>query len=82
MLALLGPPAVVIAQHSATIPSGTEINVRTDEAINADAENTNSSRMYTGRVSEDVQDSSGNVVIPRGSRAQLAAIRDSEGLSL
>lgn len=81
MLALASPAAVVVAQHS-TIPSGTEITVRTDEAINADAENTSTSRMYTGRVSHDVLDRDGNVVIPKGSRAQLAAIKDSDGLSL
>jgi hypothetical protein len=81
ILAVVSPAAMVVAQHS-TIPSGTEITVRTDEAINADADNTSTTHMYPGRVSEDVQDRDGNVVIPRGSHAQLAAIKDSEGLSL
>jgi hypothetical protein len=81
MLAVISPAAVAVAQHS-TIPSGTEITVRTDEAINADADNSSTNHMYTGRVSEDVQDRDGNVVIPRGSRAQLAAVKDGDNLSL
>lgn len=82
MLAFLSPAAVVVAQHSATIPSGTEITVRTDEAINADAQNADTSRIYSGKVSRDVLDQDGNVLIPRGSPARLAAIRDSNGLSV
>ena len=81
LLALLTPAAVAIAQRS-SIPSGTEITVRTDEAINADAQNADTSRMYTGTVSKDVLDRDGNVMIPKGSRAQLAAMRDANGLSL
>jgi hypothetical protein len=81
MLAFLSPAAVVLAQH-ATIPSGTEITVRTDEAINADTQNADTSRTYTGRVSEDVLDSNGNVLIPRGSPARLAAVRESDQLVL
>jgi hypothetical protein len=81
VLAVLSPAAVVVAQHS-TIPGGTEITVRTDEAINADAENTGNNRIYTGRVSENVQDRDGNIVIPKGSHAQIAAIKDADGLSL
>ena len=84
MLVFLSSTAPAVAQHRATIPDGTEITVRTDEAINADAQNTDTdtSRLYSGKVSEDVRDGDGNVLIPRGSPAQLAAIRDSNGLSL
>ena len=81
-LALLSPAAVAAAQRAATIPSGTEIMVRTDEAIHADAQDTNTSRIYTGKVSEDVRDSDGRVLIPRGSPAELAAISESDGLAL
>jgi hypothetical protein len=70
-----------VAQR-ATIPSGTEIAVRTDQAINADADTTRSSPTYTGRVSQDVLDRDGNVLIPRGSAAQLAAMRDGDNLAL
>ena len=79
MLALLGGSA--FAQR-ATIPSGTEIAVRTDEAISANADTTTSSPTYTGKVSEDVMDREGNVLIPRGSPAQLAAMRDGNNLVL
>ena len=81
MLALAAGSAVVGAQR-ATIPSGTEIPVRTDQAITADVDNTTTSRTYTGRVSEDVQDRDGNVLIPRGSPATLAAMRDGDNLTV
>lgn len=80
--AILSPAAVAVAQRSATVPTGTEVIVRTDEAIHADAQNSDTSRIYTGRVSEDVFDRDGRVVIPRGSPAELAAIRDGDSLSL
>ena len=80
MLALLGG-SVAIAQRT-TIPSGTEIPVRTDQAITADVDSTTTSPSYTGRVSEDVRDRDGNVLIPRGSRATLAAMRDGDSLTV
>jgi hypothetical protein len=82
MLAFLSTTAMVVAQHSATIPSGTEITVRTDEAINADTQSNDNSHIYSGKVSENVVDGDGNVLIPKGSPARLAAIRDSNGLSI
>lgn len=82
LLGCLGTCTVVVAQHAATIPSGTEITVRTDEAISADAQNADTSHMYTAKVSEDILGSDGKVLIPKGSPAHLAAIRDSNGLSL
>lgn len=81
MLALLGGTAVAVAQRP-TIPSGTQIPVRTDQAIHADVDNTTTSRTYTGRVSEDVRDQEGNVLIPRGSPATLAAMRDGDNLTI
>jgi hypothetical protein len=77
LLFALGSSAIVMAQRGASIPSGTEITVRTDTAIKADADATNGTRMYSGTVSEDVMDSSGNVLITRGAPAQLAAVKDS-----
>lgn len=77
LLLALGSSAVLMAQRSASIPSGTQITVRTDTAIKADADTTNGTRMYSGTVSDDVMDDQGNVLIPRGSPAQLAAIKDS-----
>ena len=64
------------AQAQQNLPSGTEIKVRTDSAIPAKpAANTR----YSASVSDDVKDSSGNVVIPRGSRARLIAVPSDDG---
>jgi len=80
LFALLSSSASLVAQR--VIPSGTQITVRTDQSITADADTTSTSRLYSGRVSEDVADENGNVVVPKGSPAQLAAMRDSDGLTL
>ncbi len=74
------PAQLLLAQR--TIPSGTQITVRTDTTINANADTTSSSRTYSGKVSENVLDDSGNVLVPKGSPAQLAAIRDGSNLNL
>ena len=58
------------------LTSGTEIKVRTDTAINA--QSASPGQTYAATVSQDVTDSSGNVVIPRGSRARLAAVQTSD----
>ena len=76
LLVALGTGTVAVAQRN-TIPSGTEVTVRTNEAIRADAANSSGSRTYTGTVSQDVLDSSGSVLIPRGSPAQLEAVKES-----
>ena len=66
----LGAMLLVVPAWAQNLSPGTEIKVRTDTAIPAkppaDAD-------YTASVSTDVTDSSGRVVIPRGSRAQLVA---------
>src|SRR5438132_2094027 len=60
------------AQGTSTVPSGAKIKVRTDQAIKATT--ANAGHTYSATVSDDVTDSSGNVVIPRGSPATLAVI--------
>ena len=61
------------------LPSNTEIKVRTDTAIPAKpAPNSH----YSASVSNDVTDSSGNVVIPRGSRARLVAEANGDDTNL
>jgi hypothetical protein len=57
---------------SQTLTSGTEIKVRTDTAINA--QSAAAGQSYAATVSDDVRDTSGNVVIPRGARARLATV--------
>jgi len=78
---LLATAAILLAGSAwaQTLPSGTEIKVRTDSAIPAKpAPNSK----YTGSISNDVTDSSGNVVIPRGSRAKLVAEANGDDTNL
>jgi hypothetical protein len=56
-----------------TIPSGTEIKVRADQAINAKP-GAATGHSYPGTVSNDILDSSGQTVIPKGSRASLSVV--------
>jgi hypothetical protein len=75
-LLLIGSMVVapyIVAQAGRTIPSGAEIKVRTDQAITADPASVG--RTFTATVSQDVNDSSGNVAIPKGSQAVLAAVQ-------
>jgi hypothetical protein len=64
------------AQTTRTIREGTEIKVRTDTAIPAKPP---ANAKYTATVANDVTESSGAVVIPRGARAQLVAVPTSDG---
>jgi hypothetical protein len=61
-----------LAVAQSTIPSGTEIKVLTDTAIDIKAP---SSHTYPATVREDVLDANGNIAIPRNARAQLVAER-------
>src|SRR5262252_4025212 len=68
--------AGALAQPRQMVPQGTNIKVRTDSAIPAKPP---ANAKYTATVSDDVTDSSGNVVIPRGSRATLVAVPNDDG---
>lgn len=68
--------ASAIAQTARVIPQGSEIKVRTDTAIPAKPA---ANATYAATVSNDVTDGSGAVVVPRGARAQLAAIPTADG---
>lgn len=69
-ICLLGCLASVsLLAQTDRVPSGTNITVRTNEAI--DARSPSDSRIFTGVVDQDVRDRSGRVVIPRGSNAEL-----------
>jgi hypothetical protein len=69
MLLIIG--VATFAQSNRLLPKGTEIKVRTDAPIPAKPVAGNS---YSATVSQDVQDSAGAVIIPRGSRARLVAV--------
>lgn len=77
LLLTFGSATGMMAQRANSIPSGTEVTVRTNDAIKADAGNTSATQLYSGTVSEDVVDTSGHILVPKGSAAQLAAMKDS-----
>jgi hypothetical protein len=57
-------------KDSQTLPAGTEIQVRTSQAI--DSESAAEGRTYAAVIERDVTDSTGAVVVPRGSEVELA----------
>ena len=61
---------------SSTIPSGTELSVRTNELI--DSKTASVGQTFSAVIASDVLDSSGAVTIPKGSDAQLV-IRSTSG---
>src|SRR5690349_12485967 len=58
------------------VPRGTEIRVRTDTEIPA---NPQPDATFAATVSEDITNNSGEVVIPRHSRATLVAVPNEDG---
>ena len=73
LLALLVTSA---AAQTKVVPKDTDIKVRTDTAIPAKPA---ANARYSGSVSKDITDTSGAVIIPRGSRATLVAVPSSDG---
>ncbi len=61
----------MVAQQMHTLPSGTDIKVKTNTAIPAKPA---ANAHFGATVSNDVVDSSGAVLIPRGSPARLVAV--------
>lgn len=57
---------------SVVIPSGTSISVRTDEAI--DTTKDQAGQLYAANVQQNVVDSTDNVGIPAGTKAQLRVV--------
>lgn len=56
------------------LSAGTEISVRTNETIDSDMGNSRE-RTYQARVEHDIRDGNGQIMIPRGSEAELV-VRD------
>jgi hypothetical protein len=61
---------------SRTAERGTQIAVRTGEPI--DFSSLGKGRVYGGKVDQDVVDSLGNVLVPKGAEAQLT-VRNASG---
>jgi hypothetical protein len=70
-VSLLVLAGLALAQN--VVPAGTEVRVRTDQAIQTNTPSAD--RFYGATVSQDVMDANGNVAIPKGSPAQLAVRR-------
>ncbi len=60
-----------------TIPSGTQLSIRTDEQIAADSQSVG--QTYQAEISQDVVDQNGRVVIPKGSPARLTVANVNSG---
>jgi hypothetical protein len=73
---VLWTATTLLGQTGHVLAAGTEIKVRTDGPIPAKPA---AKAKFSAAVSEDVKDNSGEVVIPRGSRAQLVAIPTANG---
>jgi hypothetical protein len=64
----------VARRSSGTIDAGTNITVRTNEAIDSDD---NDGRVYSASVEQDVTDRNGSIAIPKGSDVELVVKRAS-----
>ncbi len=62
---------------AATVPSGTEVSIRTSEYIRTSEATPN--RTFTATIQQDVTDEAGHVAIPRGSDAALTVRKISKG---
>jgi len=71
------PVEAEITSKTLELPVGTELSVRTAEAI--DSSKAVDGQTFAADVTSDVLDSSGDVVIPRGSNAQITIVSASKG---
>ncbi len=69
------PPAVTTRTYE--LPAGSEISVRTNEAINSST--ANEGQVFDAQVTRDAKDANGDVVIPRASRASIVIKSASQG---
>ena len=72
------PPAPrPVTTRTYELPSGSEISVRTNEAI--DSETAAEGQTFDAQVTRDAKDANGDIVIPRGSRARVVIKSASKG---
>ena len=79
LLLVVGAVLLASSAWAQTLPKDTDIKVRTDSAIPAKPA---ANAKFGASVSNDVTDSSGAVVIPRGSRARLVAVSNGNDTTL
>jgi hypothetical protein len=71
------PRAAAIRSTTRVLPVGTEVPVRTDEAI--DSSKAVEGQVYAAEIASDVKDAQGDILIPRGSNAQIVIKSVSKG---
>ena len=71
------PTRAEIHTKTYVVPAGTQVAVRTEDTI--DSAKTAEGQTYAAEVTEDVPDANGDVVIPRGSNAQIVIRSASKG---
>jgi hypothetical protein len=71
------PTRAEIHTKTYLLPVGTQISVRTEDTINSAT--AVEGQTYAGEIADDVLDANGDVVIPRGSNAQLVIRSASKG---
>ena len=65
-------PETVNAANN-VIPAGTQISIRTNQAIQAD-KNTGAGQTYSAEIAQDIQGANGQLLVPKGSPATLAVV--------
>src|SRR5436190_14753048 len=71
------PTAAAITSKTYGLPAGTEISVRNEETI--DSGKAIEGQTFAAEVTRDVRDDAGDIVIPRGSNAQIIIRSASKG---
>ncbi len=71
------PPPPVVTTKTYELPVGSEVSVRTNETIDSGA--AAEGQTFDAQVTRDAKDASGDVVIPRGSRASVVIKSASKG---
>jgi len=70
------PDTVQVAtDQTGVIPAGTTFSVRTQETINSDQPKAR----YSAEVAQNITSRSGNILVPKGSSADLAIVDNSKG---
>jgi hypothetical protein len=71
------PTRAEIHTKTYVVPSGTKVSVRTEDTINS--ANAVEGQTYAAELTDDVLDANGDVVVPRGSNAQIVIRSASKG---
>lgn len=67
------PPPIRVSGPPNTLPVGTQLDVRTDEAI---VSTNPEGRTYAAEIATDVVDSGGRTLVPRGSAVELVVLEN------